>query len=459
MKLFEKIILMVAVAPWIFSGCSIGKTSTLFVTKSNVGFDASAKPPTFELDISRVEGVVAPQFENGKKLPVMASFKFQNKGAFQPNVGSAFATGDAATTMAALYGDDTPPGNWESRATMVKDDALPSDSTLNLDDKPEVKRWLPFWLHKTFVDKMFPKPKFLQNDVRPVFFGTDTAMGLKVAWSGMAGGFPDSAQFGYNRKELAFVPITMKDTGAAQGQKHPVAMKMSSLMATIDSGVKGLTNENGSPTLDYGHIQYFATGNAATLLALQRDVRAAMLARLDPNKEIYKSLFLSGKDPTQLSILTRALVGVYDAMDKLGNLPEKDLLAASHVQRLDDAASKLSIPPSFQANELIQYKYTPATSNLTIKTTLGNYTTGKPFFDAIRYWTDLGASINALRLAKAAGTNVTLNGQPASEQEQQTWSKQLERQQAAFDDLDQKLRTNQAVIEAMHYYSGLLNPK
>jgi len=42
------------------------------VDQVNVGFDASAKPPTFELDICESK-LVAPQFENGKKLPVMAS--------------------------------------------------------------------------------------------------------------------------------------------------------------------------------------------------------------------------------------------------------------------------------------------------------------------------------------------------------------------------------------------------
>ena len=62
----------------ILAGCGIGYNRTLFITKTNVGFEASAEPPTFELDISRLEGTVGPQFENGKKLPVMASFKFSN---------------------------------------------------------------------------------------------------------------------------------------------------------------------------------------------------------------------------------------------------------------------------------------------------------------------------------------------------------------------------------------------
>lgn len=86
----------------ILAGCGVGYNRTLFVTKTNVGFEASGEPPTLELGISRLEGTVGPQFENGKKLPVLASFKFNSDLPFSPHIGSTFATGDAATTLAAL---------------------------------------------------------------------------------------------------------------------------------------------------------------------------------------------------------------------------------------------------------------------------------------------------------------------------------------------------------------------
>ena len=66
----------------IFAGCGIGYNRTLFITKTNVGFEASAEPPTFELDISRLEGTVGPQFENGKKLPVMEVLSSVIEGHF-----------------------------------------------------------------------------------------------------------------------------------------------------------------------------------------------------------------------------------------------------------------------------------------------------------------------------------------------------------------------------------------
>ena len=232
---------------WFGAGCGIGYNRTLFVTKTNAGFEASSLPPTLQLDIARLEGVVAPQFEEGKKLPVMASFRFQDRGIFSPAIGSTFATGDAATTLAALYGDDTPQpsnqhSNWSSRAKMVKGDPnpYPADSTLQLEQPPEIRhQLLPLPSRLDFIEripilgKAFEKPSFQTTDVRPVFFGTDTAFGLKIQWSEMTGHFPDSVKLGYNRKELALVPITLSDDNK---------LKMASLLATVDSGLQG-----GSP--------------------------------------------------------------------------------------------------------------------------------------------------------------------------------------------------------------------
>ena len=68
-------------------------------------------------------------------------------------------------------------------------------------------------------------------------------------------------------------------------------MNAASLLATVDSGVtfpKGIG-------ADTHYLQYFATGDAATLLALQQDVRKAMLVRLDPNQDKYGSLFQAGR--------------------------------------------------------------------------------------------------------------------------------------------------------------------
>jgi hypothetical protein len=324
-------------AATVLAGCAVGYNRTLFVTKTNLGFEVSNTPPTFELALSRVEGVIGPQFENGQTLPVMASFKFRTSGAFSPAVGSAFATGDAATTMSALYGDPTPSGDWQTRGVLLKDGTLPTDSTLRLEREP------------TIPGNALFTPTFQKQDVRPVFFGTDTSLGVKVAWSGMTGTFPDTARFGYHRKELAFVPIAMSQrttAGAGGGTRTTFDMKMSSLMATVDSGVTDV-KAGGAPEFGYRHIQYFATGSAATLLSMQQDVRMAMLARLDPNKEIQKRLFghLLERSKTVAVVLLNPLYR------ELQRQPATDAVAKTLLQRMD------AVAPAGLAMDFKRYQY------------------------------------------------------------------------------------------------------
>src|SRR5207244_11898636 len=89
----------------LLGGCAFGYNRVLFVTKTNAGLEATSTPPTIQLDIARTEGVIAPQFQNGEKLPVMASFRFANRGFFPPSGGSAATTGDAPVAVAPLCGD------------------------------------------------------------------------------------------------------------------------------------------------------------------------------------------------------------------------------------------------------------------------------------------------------------------------------------------------------------------
>lgn len=441
----------------ISSGCGIGYNRTIFVTKTNVGFEASSEPPTVELDIARFEGTVGPQFENGKKLPVMASFKFSNRGAFSPAIGSTFATGDAATTLAALYDARTPGNGWEERADVVfgrNGKTLKTRSTLALNSEPTAMSWLPSWLD-------WLRPEFQKKDVRPVFFGTDTTLGLKVAWSGMTGGFPDSAKLGYNRKELALVPIAIEDMSKPDPDKPSVLvpkfdMNMASLMATVDSGVNGITNPDGTPKLDYQHLQYFATGAAATLLSLQQDVRAAMLARLDPNKENFKRQFSQminkeGEVSLRAGIVMSHIYGGLESLREDG-----DQKAAEHIQALDNlghlAPSDITIYRIGPGNVLVQEK----------KASAAPQPSGKPAFRSfLTYQEYLRASVNALSSAlnqasfqyQPVGSDapaVVTNDQKADLREKLSLLKQLK------EDLATKVVNNSSAAAAIHYYVNLL---
>lgn len=464
-KLFALLILIIP----LLLGCGIGKTKTLFVTKTNAGLELSTTPPTIALDIGRVEGVLAPQFENGKKLPVMASFKFETSGAFSPNVGSAFATGDAAITMAALYGDDTPEPNWKSRLTTVKDPTSGTNSVLNLNGEPNPGRWLPLPDTK-WLNWMNPELRYQKNDVRPVFFGTDTSLGVKVAWSGMTGQFPDTARFGYNRKELALVPISMEENIQATqggGRKKSYDMKMSSLLATLDSGVE----VDGTPALDSAYIQYFATGNAATLLSLQRDVRAAMLQRLDPNSKLYQAQFGEDLKPEGKAILTRVLQGVYDGLIMLSNPQsgDPDLIAKKHVEQLDKVARDVSIPMNLKDKGLIYYLYTKKIKELEKKTShdiKSKSRTVDSFSRLMGYWSLLRLVPYQIRTVSAdieKGEKIKFVSDTKnvefSESEKQLMATQLLLYEAAYEELDKKIRTNSDVVGAYQYLQAVIKPK
>lgn len=244
----------------LFQGCA-GHNHILFMTKSNAGLDFDSKPPTLEITVSRKEVVIAPTFEGGQMPPVAASFKPRagagtGFGNFFLGVDQTFEGGDAAVAMASLYskGGDAPPPS--SRTNY--------NSALTLTQPP---RYTGFF-------RRVPGP----GETRTFIFGTDTSLGLKVAWSGAGGQFPDTVRLGFNRKEFAWAPIFVATNPPADTNTAATySVKMPSFLATIQSHI-----ETGSSNGGISALQYFAAGETATLLALQPAVREAMIKRLDP---------------------------------------------------------------------------------------------------------------------------------------------------------------------------------
>jgi hypothetical protein len=106
--------------------------------------------------------------------------------------------------------------------------------------------------------------------VAPLFFATDSALGLKIGFD--AALVPTSFVFGFNRKELAYSPVTAK---ARADGRYDVAMP--SVLASVNSAT---TAEEKAAGLEYQ--QYFATGKAAVYLAANKDVREAFSKKLLP---------------------------------------------------------------------------------------------------------------------------------------------------------------------------------
>ena len=297
----------------IISAC-VGYDSTLFVTKTNYGLDLSTMPPTMALDISRDEGVIAPQFEGGKTLPVLASFKASGNNIFSSSLGSTFAAGDAALTLATLYSSQS--------------NGPVSSAAIQLDSEPTETR---------FGSGQTETVDFQSSDVRPVVFGTRTALGLGIGWSTMASAVPDSFTIGYNRKELALIPITQRAVvanadptkscatakGSSQTPPAHYCMNLSSLLATLDFYVDTKpADEAASPNARTYYLQYFATGSAASSMATHPAVRMAMLSRLDPDENFQlqgvkiglpvifaslKALETLGQDDPQAKVLFNAV--------------------------------------------------------------------------------------------------------------------------------------------------------
>tara|TARA_R110001592_G_scaffold361485_2_gene672224 strand:- start:354 stop:1634 length:1281 start_codon:yes stop_codon:yes gene_type:complete len=254
--MYKNKIVISALASLLFMQGCVGIDSTAFYTKSNVGVEVSASPPSVAIDISRDEGVITPQFEGGKTLPVLASFKNENDGIFSGQVGSTFATGKAAVTMARLYDSAV--------------DGIVYDSAVNLERAPQ----------KTKTDTTNP---LQTNEIRPVLFATKTSVGLQIGWSTITSVLPDSFTLGYNRKEMAILPVSYQDTGTEK------RVDQASLLATLGF-VYDAANANPNAEMIDGktvsYLQYFATGDAASYLATKPEVRTAMIKRLDPGVNV-----------------------------------------------------------------------------------------------------------------------------------------------------------------------------
>ncbi len=268
--------IILATALLSLSGCA-GYDRILFVTKTNVGLDIDNKPPTAEITIARRELAITPTFQDAtddeKTLPLLASFGLT--GTFlNPEITSRFAGGEAALVLA--QGPDR-------QADPAK---LSEEPFLCLSKKPETESW---W------EKLFGK-----DDIRPFYFSTDTAFGLKAAWDGTTGPYPSTVKLGYNRREFAFPPIFTNEksctlpssqAGKADGWKVTVpsffaSLDNSSTITDIKEWVNSEKQPAGTEWTRSGvtHTQFFATGKAASEFANRPEINAAMNKKMYPQE-------------------------------------------------------------------------------------------------------------------------------------------------------------------------------
>ncbi|MBK9949753.1 MAG: hypothetical protein IPP12_21685 [Nitrospira sp.] len=267
--------LLLAIGLLATTGCA-GYDRILFITKTNVGLDIDNKPPTAEITIARRELAVTPTFQDAtddeKTLPLLASFGLT--GTFlNPEITSRFAGGEAALILA--QGPDR----------MADPAQLSEQSFLCLSKEPETKSW---W------EKVFGK-----DDIRPFYFSTDTAFGLKAAWDGTTGPYPSTVKLGYNRREFAFPPIftTEKscDIPGNQPNKNGWRVTVPSFVASLDNSStitdikEWVTSEKppvGTEWTRTGvtHTQFFATGKAASEFVNRPEINSVMNKKMYPQE-------------------------------------------------------------------------------------------------------------------------------------------------------------------------------
>ncbi|MCH8146890.1 MAG: hypothetical protein IH987_02720 [Planctomycetes bacterium] len=312
--------------PGLLSGCVAGYNSLLFTTKTNVGLVVETKPPEFSLDIGRQELLLAPTYEEGKTPPVMASFRFENNNVFASYIGSTFTTGDAAVAMSRLYDAEDWPrtkgdGAWTLTAQDWKDEEADYDSSVSLSIEPKF-------------------PSFVPRDepgrVRPVLFATDTSFDFKVSWSGMEAAYPDYIRLAYQRRELAFAAVTIGPELDANQNIIGLKARTPSLLATVDVA----TEVGKFPNTKVEYLQYFASGRAATALAMRKAVRQAMLRRLDPASAPELGTALTAQSPIASLVVVRQLYEILkEVSNDEGSSPVNRRKASRFVQKLEDLST------------------------------------------------------------------------------------------------------------------------
>ena len=213
MNALHKLALCAAVG--LVSGCA-NPDSVLFVTDSSIGINVDSKPPTASIAYDRIEGYIGPRYQNGALPPVVASLE-TGGNVFNPKIRQVYATGAAAVKAVG---------------------------TPNAADGPGVLSGDP-------------------AQKRLVFFGTTTTLGLKVGFS--TGGTPDSLVFGYNRKEISFIPLGSQTTNGVTTDVYP------SVLASIDTTTTTTSLQDTGLTSK----QFVATGQAAETLAQNPSVTSA----------------------------------------------------------------------------------------------------------------------------------------------------------------------------------------
>src|SRR6266478_3415409 len=193
-------------AALLLQGCDINYAT--FVTSTHLGIKADVKTEQIAIGIGRTDVFVGPGYPEEGTAPSVFGYLKSNAQVFSPQVTQLYATGAAADAVT------------QQNAPSQPVNSAPSD---------------------------------LSGVRRPLVFGTNTDVGLKVAFVANA---PSSIDFGYNREELSIIPLQPNLAQTGKDIYAPV-------LAAVALNVAADTPTSSSLALG----QFFATGAAAINLA------------------------------------------------------------------------------------------------------------------------------------------------------------------------------------------------
>ncbi|MEJ6077624.1 hypothetical protein MT391_03605 [Vibrio sp. 1-Bac 57] len=250
-------------------GCSLGKDSILFVTKTSVAIDVDTNPLTFDVGYGRYEGSIAPVAEDGEILPLLASVNAKStisSDVFGAGVSQNFGVGNAAVIMTQYLGSESNPIDNES----------------------------------VDFSELISKPASIKGKIndntRRYFFGTKTTLGFTTSFAPERGYMPDSITLGYKRKELAYVPIKQNLTAGT--------LSIPSMIATTGNSENAGINESG-----FSISQFYATGKAASYLAANPTIRNSVITKIIGDDEVSEKLIEAAEKKVKTEITAQRNLG------------------------------------------------------------------------------------------------------------------------------------------------------
>lgn len=243
----------------------VGTKVALHTSGSTFGMDIDTTPPTTDIGLSRSELAIQPGFAGGQTSSSVMSFNAGAEstflGRFFFGTGSTFATGQAAANLTTPKGQGTGSKTGETTPASSNDDSL----ALNSDPR-----------RPTVWDMFFGSRKrqaFSEHEMFPLVTGTKTNYGFCVQWDASTQ-MPRAVRAGFNRKELSYAPVHIRETGATDGVNPKYKVKIPSVLAAHQQHTAG---EKG---VKFDYVQYLSTGKAAENLGNDDEVRKVLMKNI-----------------------------------------------------------------------------------------------------------------------------------------------------------------------------------